>query len=55
MPMLPIYNHWTLGLVIGNTGNIGNILQLYRNIMMRPVGLKRRRVLVVSPASATQR
>ena len=35
MPMLPISNHWTLVLVIGNTGNI---LQTYLKITIRPVG-----------------
>ena len=40
-PMLPISNHWTLVLVIGNTGNIGNILQPYLKITIRPMGLQR--------------
>ena len=40
-PMLPIPNRWTLGLVIGNTGNIGKILQTYLKMTIRPVGLAR--------------
>ena len=39
MPMLPISNYWTLVLVIGNTGNIGNISRAYLKITIRPVGL----------------
>ena len=37
-PMLPISNHWTLVLVIGN---IGNTLQTYLKITIRPMGLQR--------------
>ena len=40
-PVLPIPNYWTLVLVIGNTGNIGNILQTYLKITIRPMGLQR--------------
>ena len=36
--MLPIPNHWTLVLVIGNIGNIDNILQPYWKDIIRPVG-----------------
>ena len=36
--VLPISNHWTLVLVIGNTGNI---LQPYLKITIRPMGLQR--------------
>ena len=34
-PMLPISNHWTLVLVIGNT------LQTYLKITISPMGLQR--------------
>ena len=37
-PVLPIPNYWTLVLVIGN---IGNILQTYLKITIRPMGLQR--------------
>ena len=36
--MLPNPNYWTLVLVIGNTGNIGNIPQTYLKITIKPVG-----------------